>query len=63
MTADVQQASWRTDWRTPDWFREAGLYGESWSLNDEVCVLGLDPLFARSQSRNRLSSFLRSILM
>lgn len=32
-----------SDWRTPEWCREAGVHWESWSLNGEVCVVGLDP--------------------
>jgi len=39
------QTPWRRalHWRTPDWCHEAGVYWESWSLNGEVCLKGLDP--------------------
>jgi len=30
----------------PDWCRESGVYWESWSLNGEACITGLDPPFA-----------------
>jgi len=43
-----QQTPWlrALHWRTPDWCHEAGVYWESWSLNGEVCLKGLDPPFA-----------------
>jgi hypothetical protein len=34
------------DWRTPGWCREAAVHWESWSLNGEACITGLDPPFA-----------------
>jgi hypothetical protein len=42
------QTPWRRElhWRTPDWCHETGVYWESWSLNGEVCLKGLDPPFA-----------------
>ena len=43
-----QQQAWRRalDGRTPGWCQESGVYWESWSLNGEVCITGLDPPFA-----------------
>jgi hypothetical protein len=42
-----QPARRRTfDWRTPDWCHESGIHWESWSLNGEACIAGLDPPFA-----------------
>ena len=43
-----QEPAWRRalDWRTPDSCRESGVHWESWSLNGEACITGLDPPFA-----------------
>jgi hypothetical protein len=43
----AQQAPWgrASDWRTPEWCRAAGIHWESWSINGEVCIKGLDPPF------------------
>jgi hypothetical protein len=43
-----QQPAWRRalDWRTPGWCHESGVHWESWSLNGEACIAGLDPPFA-----------------
>ena len=43
-----QQPAWRRalDWRTPGWCHESGVHWESWSLNGEACITGLDPPFA-----------------
>ena len=43
-----QQLAWRRalDWRVPGWCRESGVHWESWSLNGEACIRGLDPPFA-----------------
>ncbi len=43
-----QQQAWRRalDWRVPGWCQESGVHWESWSLNGEACITGLDPPFA-----------------
>lgn len=49
MTDESQeQPAWRraVNWRTPDWCHESGVHWESWSLNGEACITGLDPPFA-----------------
>jgi len=48
MTEEEQQGAWRRalDWRTPGWCHESGVHWESWSLNGEACITGLDPPFA-----------------
>ncbi|MBI5525184.1 MAG: hypothetical protein HY897_02540 [Deltaproteobacteria bacterium] len=33
------------DRRTPGWCHESGVHWESWSLNGEACITGLDPPF------------------
>ena len=40
-----QQPAWRRalDGRTPGWCHESGVHWESWSLNGEACIAGLDP--------------------
>src|SRR3972149_10428722 len=42
-----QQPAWRRalDRRTPGWCHESGVHWESWSLNGEACITGLDPPF------------------
>lgn len=49
MNDDSQQHdAWRQalDWRVPSWCQESGVHWESWSINGEACITGLDPPFA-----------------
>ncbi len=49
MNDDSQQHdAWRQalDWRVPSWCQESGVHCESWSINGEACITGLDPPFA-----------------
>ena len=58
-----QQPAWRRsfDWRTPAWCRESGGHWESWSLNREACITGLDPPFAAgARLASRLTWLVRS---
>lgn len=45
---DQQKQAWRRalDWRMPGWCQKSGVHWESWSLNGEACITGLDPPFA-----------------
>lgn len=42
-----QQPAWRRglDCRAPVWCHESGVHWESWSINGEACITGLDPPF------------------